>query len=95
MGVIHLHHHPAGSTAQPAPESIDLPLPHAILENVRWQVDGDHLVVTGLRIPYDRLADPECRRPEWFEHRLALRVAAPGIRVRLVDAVGGPHLLVG
>jgi len=92
--MLHLRHHPERPAVEPRPAGIDLPLPHALLGKVHWHVAGDHLVVSGLRIPYDQLADPDCRRPEWFEHRLPLQVAAPGTRVRLVDTADGPHLLV-
>jgi hypothetical protein len=76
------------------PPGIDLPLPGAIADRVEWRMTDRHLLVRGVRSPYDRLADPDCRRLEWFEHRLPIRVALAGASVRLIDTPGGPHLLV-
>ena len=56
---------------------------------------GDHLVVHGVRSPHDRLADPDCRRLEWFEHRLQVHVAVLGAAVQVINTPEGPHLLVG
>jgi hypothetical protein len=84
--MLHLAHRQA--------RGIDLPLPGAISDRVEWQLTADHLVVRGVRFPYDRLADPDCVRLEWFEHRLPIRVAPAGASIELVEAEGGPHLLI-
>jgi hypothetical protein len=55
---------------------------------------ADHLVVRGVRTPYDRLADPDALRLEWFEHRLPVHLAVPGAAVHLINTPDGPHLLV-
>ncbi len=73
---------------------VDLPLPEAIADRIEWRMTTDHLVVRGVRNPYDRLADPECRRLEWFQHRLPVHVAGSGFAAHLVTAPDGLHLLV-
>jgi hypothetical protein len=76
-------------------QSIDLPLPHVVPGRVDWRFADGHLVVRGERLPYDHLADPDARRPEWFERRIRLDVMAPAVLVQLITAPDGPHLLVG
>lgn len=75
-------------------QSIDLPLTHALPEHVSWRFSRGHLVVVGEKIPDDRLADPQSRRAEWFEHRIPVRWGCLGLVVRLINPPDGPHLLV-
>jgi hypothetical protein len=89
-----LHRQPASSTVAVRP-GVDLPLPGAIADRIEWRMTGDHLVVHGVRSPHDRLADPDCRRLEWFEHRLRIHVAVLGAAAQVVNTPDGPHLLVG
>ncbi len=92
--MLHLPHREPAALEATARPGIDLPLPGAIADRVEWRMTSGHLLVQGVRSPYDRLADPECRRLEWFEHRLPVHVAVEGASVHLINTPGGPHLLI-